>query len=128
MGVIVTDGRFKWDGTNGGRLQLWKVNVSALSTLVSRYKLKPVTPRTVISGLQSGGRAAPRLPRFPRFPFPGIPIPHIHYNAKIYPVNAAQWKQFSTGVKKNLQAKIGRMSTVKFEELAGLAEVTAKIR
>jgi hypothetical protein len=59
------------------------------------------------------------LPR----PFPGIPNPHVHYKGRIYEVSQAQWRKFSGMVMKDLARKMGRIKTVRMDELAAYSEM-----
>jgi hypothetical protein len=53
---------------------------------------------------------------------PGIPVPHLHFKDKVYPLNAKQWKAFSIGLMAEFQVKIGKARTVSFDQLQKVSE------
>jgi hypothetical protein len=46
----------------------------------------------------------------------GIRVAHLHFKDKIYPLNEAQWKEFSQGIITDMQAKLAKSKSIGFEE------------
>jgi hypothetical protein len=97
----------------GGKWMLWKDAVRIIDRFIKAEKLKPVR-----IGLWRENKRIP-LQR----PFPGIPVPHVHYGGRIYEVNATQWRKFSGMVMKDLATKLAKVKTVGMDELAAYSEM-----
>ncbi|MGB7622695.1 MAG: hypothetical protein WBN92_10140 [Terriglobia bacterium] len=54
----------------------------------------------------------------------GIRVAHLHFNDKIYLLDAEQWAKFSGNIIANSRAKLERVKEVSFEEGMALGSVT----
>lgn len=127
MAGITFKPNLKWDGTNGGKMALWKAQAAVAKAVIAEYQLQPITVRTEVAGPAVAARSA-AAPWIKKIGFPGIPVPHLHYGGKIYPVTYAQWKQFSGGVIRDVQGRLARAGQVGLPELEALTGITAKVR
>ena len=130
MGGVIIDGRAIWDGTHGGRLAIWSAQVDIAKAIIAKHQLQPVEVKTQITGgLKPVRGTAVKFPvRWPKVPFPGIPVPHLHYGGEIFPVSEGQWTQFADGVMKDIQTKLAGAKQVSPDALAALSELTAKLK
>lgn len=122
-------GKVIWDGINGGRRGIWKAQAEIAGSIVAKYQLKPVAVRTEITGAAglAAGAATKRAILWPKRDFPGIPVPHLHFGGKIYPLSDVQWKQFADGVMKDVQTRLAGAGQVQVETLAALSDLTATL-
>jgi hypothetical protein len=111
MGIIITDGRRVWDGTIGGKMILWEEAAVLTGRFIKREKLAGHRFNLYL------GKKRIRIPRW----FPGIPVPHMHYQGKVYPMTKTQWSKYSSAVVKDLRVKMGKIKTVDLEGLATMA-------
>jgi hypothetical protein len=58
----------------------------------------------------------------------GIRVAHLHFNDKIYLLDAEQWAKFSGSIIANSKAKLAKVKEVSFEEGMALGSVTQVLR
>ena len=102
-------------GPWGGDMTLWTREAFVIRRFITKEKLKPIPV-----DLRVGGSRV-RIPPW----FPGIPVPHLHFRGRCYRVTQAQWKRFSGAVIRNLKVRMGKIKSVRPEQLAAMADVIA---
>lgn len=110
MGAIIVDGKV-WDGTRGLKMMLWKDSSLLISRFINKEKL--IGQRLTLYQ----ERTRIRIPKW----FPGIPVPHLHYKGKVYPLTKPQWNRFSSMIIKDLTARMRKIKTVDLEGLGTVA-------
>jgi hypothetical protein len=110
MGGVIIEGKV-WDGTRGGDMMLWKESSVLITRFINKEKLVGQRLRLYQDKVRI------RIPK----PFPGIPVPHLHYKGKVYPLTRAQWNRFSKMIVKDLTARISKVRTVDLEGLSTMS-------
>ncbi len=122
----------------GRPADIWLSHQGMVADVIKKYKLKaldvasyPSVPAMDMGALEEMATvttkakttaALPAKIRWPR-PFPGgLRIPHVHYGADIYLLDARQWKDFSTAVLSDVSKRIASAKEVSFEQAVELAE------
>lgn len=123
MGGVIIDARqlgsFEFnkmiviDGTNGGWRHLWADNIATIKSFINAAKLKPIETQLFLNKKEF------------RWPvnWPGIPVPHLHFNDNLYQLTEGQWKQFTGNVMKDLQGKLAKANNVGLDQLDALSGV-----
>lgn len=123
----------------GRPADLWLLHNELISSFISKNKLKPleidsypavpalaaadlaaVAPTTAVK-TKSLALDIHRIP-WPK-PFPGgLRIPHLHFGPDIYLLDRARWKEFSSTVMRDVQARIANAKEISFEQAIELTE------
>jgi hypothetical protein len=94
----------------GRPADFWLRNLELVKSAIKEYGLQPVAQEYLMQGES-----------FTQVPG-GLKIPHFHLGRDLYLLDERQWNDFSTRVIQDFQAKLGRVNTVSFEQVMGLAE------
>ena len=118
----------------GRPADFWLKNIRLVKEAIEKYKLEPVLKESLMEEEFSAPRGfsfiaeliadkQEKVPSIPPKPFPGgIRIPHFHFEKDVYLLSEEQWKDFSTIVIKDFQAKLARVNTVNFEQVMEMSE------
>lgn len=134
MGIIIVEGysdltmrRLVWKW--GIPAPIWLKNLKLIEEKINKFNLHPVNsellpaePQAVTMGVRDKEEA--RL-MIKRPPIPGgIKIPHLHFKGDIYLLDEKQWKEFSSQVVTDFQAKLNRVNVnaVSFEQVMEISE------
>jgi hypothetical protein len=106
---------------------IWLNRMEMIKAFIKENDLKPADletlPITPFMNQAAGAELAERAPkvRWPGFPG-GIRIPHLHYRGDIFLLKEEVWQNFSTGLVKDLQGRLGKAKSVSFEQAMEISE------
>jgi len=121
---------FDWVSPIGGNWAFWAINQKTIGNLISANKLAPVSIGVV-------GPAAPAARMVPGAAAErawidlgirgGIRDPHLHFENRIYMLNAEQWARFSEGVVSECKAALAKVREIGFEQTVALGSLTSTL-
>ena len=114
-------GRIDWTGPIGGN---WAYMVKNRARIGEFIKAKDIKSAVIEPRLPPGIRA-----KYDLDIRGGIRAPHLHFNSKIYLLDAPQWAEFSGGIMADLKAQLKNVKEVSFEAgmvLGNVAEMLPK--
>jgi len=99
-----------WSSPIGGNWAYWGKMAKSISEFIRANKLAPV----VIAPIGAGrNRSAKIIDLGIRG---GMRVAHLHFDDKIYLLDAKQWATFSGGIIANSKAKLANIKEVSFEQ------------
>lgn len=113
----------------GMPVPFWLKNIKMIEQVIREWKLEPVPAESLMTevplaplGVMSGEQEKAPLRIRPRSIAGGIRIPHLHFREDIYLLDEKQWRDFSSKVVKDFQAKLAKVNTVSFEQVMEISE------
>jgi len=118
--------RYPWWWRYGRPADIWIKNIDRIGEIIKKNNLKAL-PEEYSRTIEPIPLETPKIP-FKRPPIPGgIRLAHVHFKDEIYILNDEQWKDFTTSVIKDFQARLARAKTVDLQKVIELSEAIDNI-
>lgn len=98
--------------TNGMWEPIWKNHAKVIEQFVKSEGLQPAKLKILVN-------EAPLRMLGKRFP--GIPVPHLHIDGKIFELSGQQWNKFATQMNKDMAAKLADVKPVGLGHIAAIS-------
>jgi hypothetical protein len=102
----------------GGKEDFWLAYSDQVAQFAREEKLMPVA---TISASGKQLRSTEMVGDIEEI-YGGMRVPHLHYQGKVFVLNAEQWNRFSGEIIKDFSKKLAKSKTVSFEQFLELAD------
>jgi hypothetical protein len=113
---------------------IWLNYSKFIEGMIKEWKLKPIsgeyllgeTPFQTLAPMMLNTQPELKL-KFRPIPFPGgWPYPHLHFNGEIFKLNEKQWADFSARIVKDLQTRLSKLNTIRFEQVMQITDAVER--
>lgn len=110
---------------------IWIRNLEVIEKLVSKHQLKALETHQLpqLGGEMQALEMSVEVKRtrgaqpFPPRPFPGgLRIAHVHFEGRVYPLERAQWQEFSGQVIERVKRNLDASGAIGFAQLVELTD------